>query len=55
MAAVCVVVNFRVKPGKYAELFEGLKAIKKTIEGLGATVIVNRQAFGPEAGIVLVA
>ncbi len=56
MAAVRVVVNFRVKPGKYADLFEGLKAVKKTVERLGATVVVTRQAFGPEAGnIVLVA
>ncbi len=54
MAAVRVVVNFRVKPGKYAELFEGLKAVKKTVEGLGATVLVNRQAFGPEAGNIVV-
>ena len=46
-------VNFRLKPGRYTDLFEGLKAVKKIVEGLGATVIVMRQAIGPEAGNVI--
>ena len=54
MATVRGVVNFRVKPGRYAELFEGIKAVKKVIEKLGATVIVNRQQIGPEVGNVFV-
>lgn len=54
MAAVRVVANFRVKPGRYADLFEGLKALKKAMERLGATVVVNRQVAGPETGHILV-
>jgi hypothetical protein len=50
MATVRGVVNFRVKPGKYGDLFEGLKAVKKIIERLGATVVVNRQVVGHETG-----
>ena len=50
MAAVRVVVNFHVKPGRYADLFEGLNAINKIVGRLGASMVVNRQAFGPEPG-----
>jgi hypothetical protein len=50
MATVRLVVNFRVKPGKYADLFEGLRALKKINERLGATMAVNRQVVGPETG-----
>ena len=49
MATVRVVVNFRVKPGRYADLFEG-----KNVQRLGATLVVNRQDFGPEAGNIIV-
>ncbi|HLW69939.1 MAG TPA: hypothetical protein VKS22_04895 [Candidatus Binataceae bacterium] len=52
MAAVRVVANFRVKPGRYADLFEGIKAVKKIAEGLGATGVVSRQTIGPETGNV---
>jgi hypothetical protein len=54
MATVRVVVNFRVKPGRYADLFEGIRAVKKTIERLGANMVVNRQAVGPETGNIFV-
>lgn len=53
MAAVRVVVNMRVKPGKEAELFEALRGVKKHLERLGATFLVVRQAFGPEAGNIV--
>ena len=42
-----------MKPGRYADLYEGLKAVKKIIEGLGATVVVSRQVVGAEAGNVI--
>ena len=54
MATVRVVLNFRVKPGRYTDLFEGIKAVKKVIEKLGASLIVNRQAVGPETGNIFV-
>jgi hypothetical protein len=41
MAAVHGVVTFRVKPGRYADLFEVLKVVKKIGERLGVTVIVS--------------
>lgn len=49
MATVRGVVNFQVKPGRYGDLFEGLKAVKKIIERLGSTLTVNRVAVGAEA------
>ncbi len=54
MATVRGVVNFRVKPGRYADLFEGIKAVKKIIVRLGATLVVNQQTVGPEAGNIVV-
>ena len=54
MATVRGVVNFRVKPGRYTDLFKGIKAVKTVIEKIGATVIVNRQITGPEMGNVFV-
>ncbi|HLW72198.1 MAG TPA: hypothetical protein VKS22_16430 [Candidatus Binataceae bacterium] len=54
MATVRGVVNFRVKPGRYADLYEGLKAVKKLIEGLGAAFVVSRQVIGSESGNVIV-
>ena len=53
MATIRVVVNFRVKPGKEGDLFEGLRAVKKHHERLGAGFFVVRQAFGPEAGNIV--
>jgi hypothetical protein len=53
MATVRGVINFRVKPGRYADLFEGIRAVKKIIERLGATLVVSRQTVGPEAGHVI--
>ena len=54
MATVRGVVNFRVKPGRYADLFEGIKTVKKNIQRLGANLVVNRQVIGPETGNVIV-
>jgi hypothetical protein len=48
MAAVRLVVNFAVKPGRYNDLFEGLRALKKVIERLGASFVVNRIRVGAE-------
>ena len=53
MAAVRGVVNFHVKPGRYADLFEGLKAVKRIVGRLGANMIVNRQTVGPEVGNII--
>lgn len=50
MATVRLVVNFRVKPGRYADLLEGLKAVKKNLERLGSMFHVNRVAVGNEVG-----
>jgi hypothetical protein len=52
MAEVHAVVIFRVKPGRYADLFEALRPVKKTLERLGASVSVVRQAIGAETGNV---
>jgi hypothetical protein len=48
MAAVRLVVNFAVKPGRYNDLFEGLRALKKVVERLGASFVVNRVRVGAE-------
>jgi len=53
MAAVRVVVIFRMKPGKEADLFEGLRTIKKHHDRLNAGFSVVRQAYGPEAGNIV--
>lgn len=53
MATIRGVVNIRVKPGRYAELFEALKAAKQLLERLGAKPIVNRVAVGGELGNVI--
>ena len=53
MATVRAVVNFRVKPGRYADLYEGLKAVKKIVGRLGANLVVNRQTVGPEVGNII--
>jgi hypothetical protein len=54
MATVRGVVNFRVKPGRYADLFEDLKAVKNVIDRLGASLVVNRQILGQETGNIFV-
>ncbi|MBV8773758.1 MAG: hypothetical protein JO166_15735, partial [Deltaproteobacteria bacterium] len=54
MAEVHAVVIFRVKPGRYNDLFEALKPGKKALERSGATVTVVRQEIGPETGSVVV-
>ena len=54
MAAVHGVVTFRVKPGRYADLFGAIKVVKKMVERLGSSVIVSRQTIGPESGNVSV-
>jgi len=53
MAIVRGVVNFRVKPGRYSDLFEGLKTVKKVLERLGAQVSVNRVAVGGDLGNIV--
>jgi hypothetical protein len=53
VATVRTVVNFRVEPSRYADLFEGVKAVKKIIQRLGATLVVNRQYTGPETGNII--
>jgi hypothetical protein len=53
MAAVRVVVNFRVKQGKEADLLEGIRAVKKHLDRLGEGLTVVRQVFGPEAGNIV--
>ena len=51
MAAVRVVVNYKVKPGREKDLFEGLRTVKGIVTKLGATAVtVSRQNFGAEAG-----
>jgi hypothetical protein len=50
MATVRLVVNFRVKPGRYTDLLEGLKAVKKNLERLGSKFYVNRVAVGNDVG-----
>jgi hypothetical protein len=49
MAAVRVVVNFRLKPGKEADLLQAAGAVKKHVERLGGTLLVVRQVAGPES------
>jgi len=51
--ALLAVVNFHVRPGRYAELFEGLKTVKKIVERAGGTFNVNRQILGPQTGDVV--
>ena len=48
MATVRGVVNFNVKPGRYNDLYEGLKGVKKIVERLGSTFTVNRVVVGAE-------
>lgn len=54
MAEVHAVAIFRVKPGRYSDLFEALRPAKKALERSGATVTVVRQEIGPETGSVVV-
>jgi len=54
MATVRLIVNFRVKPGREAELLEGQKAFKKVTARLGASLVVNRQVAGPDTGNIFV-
>ena len=54
MAEVHAVAIFRVKPGRYNDLFEALRPLKKVFERSGATVTVVRQEIGPEPGSVAV-
>lgn len=53
MAAVRGVINFRVKPGRYNDLFEGLRGVKKIVARLGANMILNRVAVGSEVGHII--
>jgi hypothetical protein len=51
--AVRGVVNFHVKPGRYNDLFEGLRGVKKIVGRLGANMVVNRVAIGAEVGHII--
>jgi hypothetical protein len=51
--AVRAVVNFHPRPGRAADLFEGLKTVKKIVERAGGTFIVNRQVLGAQTGDVV--
>jgi hypothetical protein len=53
MAAIRAVVNLRVKPGRYADLFETTKSVKKMVERLGGNFVVGRVATGNETGNVI--
>jgi|SRR5215471_1087655 len=54
MAEVHAIAIFRVKPGRYADLFEALRPGKKALERAGANVTVVRQEIGAETGSVVV-
>ena len=47
MVEVHAVAIFRVKPGRYNDLFEALRPVKKALERSGARVTVVRQEVGP--------
>lgn len=53
MATVRGVVNFHVKPGRYNDLFEGLRNVKRLVERLGSQLVVNRVAVGGEVGHII--
>lgn len=53
MATVRGVVNFSVKPGRYNDLFEGIRGVKKIVERLGANLTLNRVAVGAEVGHII--
>jgi hypothetical protein len=48
MATIRMVVNFRVKAGREANLLEALRAAKKHTDRLGANFFAVRQVVGPE-------
>lgn len=50
MASIRVVLNFRVKAGKEADLLEAGKTAKKHFDRLGVPIILSRQVAGPETG-----
>jgi len=50
---VRAVANFHVRPGRYNQLFEVLKTIKRFAERAGGTLIVSREVFGPQAGNII--
>jgi hypothetical protein len=53
MAAIRLVVNFRVKPGRYADLFEAAKPFKKMVERFGGNFVVGRVTTGNETGNIV--
>jgi hypothetical protein len=54
MAEVHAIAILRVKPGRYADLFEAIRPGKRALERAGATVSVVRQEIGAETGSVVV-
>ncbi len=55
MALGYLVVDFKVKPGREAELLEGVKNLKRVGQRLGAQVRTSRARVGDPARIVVVA
>jgi hypothetical protein len=54
MGAIRIGVNFRVKPGGYAELFESARAFKKVVERCGGDYLVGRVTTGADTGNIIV-
>jgi len=54
MAAIRVGVNFRVKPGRYADLLETGRPFKKVIERCGGEYLVGRVTTGADNGHLIV-
>ena len=53
MAAIRLVVNFRVKPGRYTDLFEAARPFKKMVERFGGNFLVGRITTGNETGNIV--
>jgi len=53
MAAIRLVVNFRVKPGRYNDLFEATRPFKKMVERFGGNFVVGRVTTGTETGNIV--
>lgn len=53
MAAIRLVVNFRVKTGRYTDLFEAAKPFKKMVERFGGNFVAGRVTTGSETGNII--
>ncbi len=54
MALGYAVAHFKVKPGREAELLEGVKNLKRVVQRLGAQVRASRARVGDPTRIVMV-